>query len=190
MLLILADNAIAYRKSKNNSVPLLRACFHVGSHYEFYQEEALTPTRHSYLVGNVTIELARMIDKSIPGQILVGDFNIPVNSKDTGERERIGTAEFVNRARDMAFHLDNVELSGDHVSSIKCYLTGPRHENDDFGINRYHICDKHGLEHRVYNAKINIHRHQKDPIFLGIQDSDMDDFPFIKVEDIVSLPGS
>ncbi|HEX9803371.1 MAG TPA: hypothetical protein VGB35_08945, partial [Gammaproteobacteria bacterium] len=61
LLLILADNAIALSKSSNHSVPRLRACFHVGSHYEFFQEEALSPTRYSYLVGDVTIELARMI---------------------------------------------------------------------------------------------------------------------------------
>jgi hypothetical protein len=49
-------------------VPRLRACFHVGSHYEFYQSEGLNPTSFSYLVGQVTIELARMIEARQPGR--------------------------------------------------------------------------------------------------------------------------
>ncbi|MCP6379998.1 hypothetical protein NL466_30310, partial [Klebsiella pneumoniae] len=72
MQFILADNALAReRATRPESVPKLRACFHVGSHYEFYQSEGLNPTSFSYLVGQVTIELARMIEHAQPGQILV-----------------------------------------------------------------------------------------------------------------------
>ena len=74
MHIVLADNAIARSKSSSNAVPRLRACFHVGSCYEFHQAEGLNPTMHDFIVGDVTIELARMIEAALPGQILVGEF--------------------------------------------------------------------------------------------------------------------
>ena len=79
MHIVLADNAIARSKSMSKAVPRLRACFHVGSCYEFHQAEGLNPTMHDFIVGDVTIELARMIDAALPGQILVGDFLADVN---------------------------------------------------------------------------------------------------------------
>jgi len=54
MHLVLADNAIARAKSRPGIVPLLKTAYHIGSHYEFFQDEALRPTRYSYIVGDVT----------------------------------------------------------------------------------------------------------------------------------------
>ena len=34
----------------------MRACFHVGSSYEFHQSEGLSPTLYNYIVGDVTVE--------------------------------------------------------------------------------------------------------------------------------------
>ena len=55
MQLALADNAIAHKKTQRNTVPRLRACFHVGSSYEFHQAEGLNPTLYNYIVGDVTV---------------------------------------------------------------------------------------------------------------------------------------
>jgi len=74
MQLVLADNAIAHKKAQHNTVPRLRASFHVGSSYEFHQAEGLKPTIHNFIVGDVTVELARIIERALPGQIFVGDF--------------------------------------------------------------------------------------------------------------------
>lgn len=186
LLLILADNAIALSKSSNHSVPRLRACFHVGSHYEFFQEEALSPTRYSYLVGDVTIELARMIEKSLPGQILVGDFSVPMRDERGGGTTEVDSVEFIRRTRETVFHLADVELSGDVVSSIKCYLTGPQGEDGSFAIERYLIGDKHGLTHGVFNAKVNIQRRHKPPIFLGIQESEIGAFQVLGKEAVAT----
>ena len=49
--IVLADNAIARSKSTSRAVPKLRACFHVGSCYEFHQAEGLNPTMHDFIVG-------------------------------------------------------------------------------------------------------------------------------------------
>ncbi|MDX1296598.1 MAG: hypothetical protein R3302_10020, partial [Sulfurimonadaceae bacterium] len=182
--LILADNAIARGKAHNATTPLLRACFHVGSHYEFYQEEGLSPTTFSYIVGDVTIALARMIDKALPGQILIGDFNVPMQHPRTGEVLQTDTLTFMEHSLETLSNLDGVELSGDRISSIKCYLTGPKKEDGSFGISRYRISDKHGLTHNVYNAKVNISREAKEPIFLGIQEQEMNDFDTTECETI------
>lgn len=98
MHLVLADNAIARSKSAPNTTPHLRGCFHVGGHYEFYQSEGLNPTIYSYIVGDVTIELARMIDRALPGQILVGDFWVPMPDWDHGLVIKIDTLQFIDKA--------------------------------------------------------------------------------------------
>ena len=46
-------------------------------------------------------------------------------------------------------------------------------DSDDFGISEFEIADKHGLPHRVYNAKINIHRRNGEPIYLGLREEDL-----------------
>ena len=178
MHLVLADNAIARSKGKANTTPRLRASFHVGPHYEFYQSEGLSPTVYSFIVGDVTIELARMIDQALPGQILVGDFHVEMRESDTGEIKRIRSAEFIERTRQSLSNLEGIILSGENVESIQCYLTGDRLENGDFGVKRYLLRDKHGLERKVYNAKVNIYRSGGGPIYLGFQTGDLDGFVF------------
>ncbi len=175
MHLVLADNAIANSKSSAQTTPELRACFHIGGHYEFYQSEGLNPTVYSYIVGDVTIELARMIDCAGAGQVLVGDFLVPILDRDTGLTRKIGTVDFIEYTQRSLSRLEGIVLSGDEVDDIRCYLTGEK-RGDDFAIRKYLIADKHGRTRDVYNAKINIYRTQADPIYLGAQTSDLSDF--------------
>jgi hypothetical protein len=176
--LVLADNAIARAKSSPNTTPLLRSCFHVGGHYEFYQSEGLSPTVFSYIVGDVTIELARMIDRAATGQVLVGDFWVPMTDRETGRLERIDTVHFIERAQKSLSNLEGLVLSGDEVEEIRCYLTGEKRDDGSFGIKRYRIADKHGRTRDVFNAKINIHRSKAEPIYLGAQSSELEEFKF------------
>ncbi|MEL4177428.1 hypothetical protein [Roseateles sp. PN1] len=174
---ILADNALARERAlRPESVPRLRAAFHVGSHYEFYQSEGLNPTSFSYLVGQVTIELARMLDRALPGQILVGKFSTLMHDSQGGNSQRIDSKDFVERARSPLKQLDGLALGGSEIDEIACYLTGRRDEESQFDISEFAIRDKHGLEHRVYNAKINIHRRQGESIYLGLREEDLADF--------------
>jgi hypothetical protein len=173
MHLVLADNAIARSKSVTNAVPRLRACFHVGSCYEFHQAEGLNPTIHNFIVGDVTIELARMIEAAYPGQILVGDFMADLSdqiSDETDSQVNLDSVRFLQRAKKNLAKLSGLELSGERVTSIKCYLTGEQTGNGEFSIRRLHIRDKHGLTRTAYNAKINIYRDTAQPILLGIED--------------------
>jgi hypothetical protein len=174
MHIVLADNAIARSKSSTRAVPRLRACFHVGSCYEFHQAEGLNPTTHDFIVGDVTIELARMIDAALPGQILVGDFMTDIESHtDTGTLQvepNVDAVTFLERAQGNLSQLSGMELSGEKVTAIKCYLTGEKMGGGHFNIRRLTIKDKHGLSRVAFNAKVNIYRELAQPILLGIQD--------------------
>lgn len=174
MHIVLADNAIAQSKSVCRAVPSLRACFHVGSCYEFHQAEGLKPTTHDFIVGDVTIELARMIDAALPGQILVGDFMADIETfNDDGGihvEPNIDAVTFLRRAQGNLSQLSGIELSGEKVTAIKCYLTGEDMGGGQFNIRRLTIKDKHGLSRVAFNAKVNIYRELAKPILLGIQD--------------------
>lgn len=173
MMLMLTDNAVAQRKAKRFPVPKLRAAFHVGEHYEFYQVEALHPTTFGYIVGQVTIELARILEKALPGQILLGEFNIEMNDDKTGNVIRYGTLDFIEKTAASLEQIKGLVVGDDYIDNIRCYLTGPRVSGDRFVATRYMVRDKHGMTRSVYNAKINIHLHQGETIFLGIQHTDL-----------------
>jgi hypothetical protein len=174
---VLADNAIAHKKARHNTVPRLRACFHVGSSYEFHQAEGLNPTLYNYIVGDVTVELARMIERALPGQILVGDFSGEMHAAADGSfvaARQIDAMAFVDLATRTVEQLAGIELSGERVDAIRCYLTGTRLTNGEFTVRRITINDKHGMSRRVFNAKVNIYRHNAEPILLGIEDRVLD----------------
>jgi len=173
MHIVLADNAIARSKSASKAVPSLRACFHVGSCYEFHQAEGLNPTMHDFIVGDVTIELARMIEAALPGQILVGDFLANLSAEVEAHevtQAHLDAVTFLKRAQGNLSKLSGLEFSGERVSAIKCYLTGENLGGGEFNIRRLHIKDKHGLSRVAYNAKVNIYRDTAQPILLGIED--------------------
>ena len=173
MHIVLADNAIARSKATSRAVPRLRACFHVGSCYEFHQAEGLNPTMHDYIVGDVTIELARMIEAALPGQILVGEFlanHTNVSQDPTQTQAQMDAVTFLQRAQGNLSKLSGLEFSGERVTAIKCYLTGENMGGGQFSIRRLEIKDKHGLSRVAYNAKVNIYRENTQPILLGIED--------------------
>jgi len=172
MQLALADNAIAQKKAQHNTVPKLRASFHVGSSYEFHQSEGLNPTLYNYIVGDVTVDLARVIERALPGQILVGDFRSEMPTVDApgGESRIVESADFVELAMRNVEQLAGIVLSGERVDAIRCYLTGTKLASGEFTVRRITVNDKHGIARRVYNAKVNIYRHNAEPILLGIED--------------------
>lgn len=174
MHIVLADNAIARSKTISKAVPRLRACFHVGSCYEFHQAEGLNPTMHDFIVGDVTIELARMIEAAQPGQILVGEFLADLQGNQVTDHSQtqthIDAVTFLERAQGNLAKLSGMEFSGERVTAIKCYLTGENMGGGQFNIRRLLIKDKHGLSRIAYNAKVNIYRETAQPILLGIED--------------------
>ena len=172
MHLVLADNAIARGKAQANVVPRLRACFHIGGSYEFHQAEGLNPTLYNYIVGDVTIELARMIERALPDQILVGEFRaeMPFLNDEAPGWVTLDSIDFVARATHSVAQLRGMVLSGERVDVIKCYLTGVQLNSGEFTVRRIIVNDKHGISRTVYNSKANIYRRNAEPILLGIED--------------------
>ena len=84
--------------------------------------------------------------------------------------EVINSTDFINTLQDSLINLHGLELSGEGIRSIKCYLSGPRTVDRRFAVSKYLVVDKHGLTRFAYNAKINIYRNRGAPIYLGIPD--------------------
>ena len=184
MMMVLADNAVAQRKARSSWVPKLRAAFHIGEHYEFHQVEGLNPTTFSYIVGQVTIDLSRMIERALPGQILLGDFRIEMTDEKTRQKIRYDTLDFVENTAATLDQLRGMNISGGSIENVRCYLTGQSLGAGRYLVHRYHIVDKHGTTRTLYNAKINIHRENAEPIFLGSQSEDLLAFSTARVESL------
>jgi hypothetical protein len=103
----------------------------------------------------------------LPGQILVGDF--PAAGADDD------AMRFIDHAQATLVQLNGMELSGDAVEAIKCYLTGRARPDGTFTIRKLSIHDKHGRARSAYNAKVNIHRRGAAPILLGLEDRQLRD---------------
>lgn len=173
MLLVIADNALAQRKANGNTVPLLRTAFHIGGHFEFYQVEGINPTLHSYIVGDVTIELARMVEIANPGQIFVGDFTTltPTSAREEALMIEVDSQHFVQRANKYLQQLRGLELSGERMESLYCQLTGETGASAGQSVRRFRIVDKHGRSRHAYNLRINIHTGGgRGPLILGMQE--------------------
>ncbi|MDX9873731.1 MAG: hypothetical protein RBS88_02390 [Spongiibacteraceae bacterium] len=173
MLLVIADNAIAQRKAAGRTVPRLRTAFHIGSHFEFFQVDGLNPTLHSYIVGDVTIELARMVEIATPGQIFVGDFTTlaPTSAREEALLIEVDSQHFVQRANKYLQQLRGLELSGERVESLFCQLTGETGASAGQSVRRFRIIDKHGRSRHAYNLRINIRTDGgRIPLILGIQE--------------------
>ena len=186
MLLTLADNSIAHRDfdGKGNRIPILRAAFAIGSHYLYYQVEGLVPRGYDYIVGNVTISLARLIDKCLPGQILLSDFERPFASKNSRKTSYANAVSFVAMATRHLMKVKGQSLHGDLIKELRCYLTGREEIEGEFGISRFEIKDKHGYSHGAFNQKLNLYTRHKTPkgemkdslIYLGKQTEDLTEF--------------
>ena len=156
LLLVLADNALARAASRGNTVPVIRAAFHIGSHYEL-----------SYIVGDVTIELARIIEKSLPGQVMLGDF-----ASKSGQDG--GSAAFVRECADAARALEGLQLMGQPLRDLRCWLTRESTGGDDGLPLDVTITDKHGFEHHAFNLQAEL-VFDKDSLSLGLTPEEFSD---------------
>ncbi len=181
MLLVIADNALAQRAaatdpSTGRIVPRIRTGFHIGSHFEFYQVEGLNPGMNRFIVGDVTIELARMLDLAGSGQIFIGEFDtvVPTSNREGAYLIQADTQHFVERTARQMTSLQGVKLFGEKVEAVHCFLTGDTGPSGGRTVRRFCITDKHGHSRNVYNLRINIHTgHGNKPVLLGQQDSEL-----------------
>ena len=75
------------------SVPRLRCGIHFGSHYEYYEGGGGRAGSSDYIVGDVTIILARLLSKARTGQFLIGSYLRRLVGKDVEWQELLGTDE-------------------------------------------------------------------------------------------------
>ncbi|MEM8560862.1 MAG: hypothetical protein AAGF57_01440 [Pseudomonadota bacterium] len=177
MTLVIADNAVARAASQGNTVPVIRTGYHIGGHYELYQAEGVNPTVFSYIVGDVTIELARMVDLAQPHQILVGDFNcesVSRKSSDDGQSGNqsapmVSSPAYISACNRSLPALHGAQLSGKAVNSLSCHLTETTEERKS-GPRRFRIVDKHGLSRHAYNLQVSIEL-EGQSLDLGLDDS-------------------
>ena len=171
MLSVVADNATARAVSRGNTVPVIRTAFHIGSHYELYQAEGVNPTVFSYIVGDVTIELARMVDLAQPNQILIGDFECSMPGRDRGAVPLSVTVDSHAYVRGCDRELERLvgtQLAGKSVETMSCYLTCGHDEEP----RRFRITDKHGLTRIAYNLQVDIDL-DGQALALGLNDSQL-----------------
>jgi len=189
MHIVLADNAIARTHSHGDTAPILKTAFHIGQYYEYYQAESLQPTQYNYIVGDVTVELARMVERAMPGQILVGKFSskLPRENDNAELMMDVDTVRFIELLQNTLASVKGLVISGQEIDAINCYLTGIKHSNR-FDVSRYEVKDKHNLSRKVYNAKVNIYRENQPPIYLGLQDHAIKKFGLNRLTDESSEP--
>lgn len=178
LMLVLADNSLGQRKGIATTVPVLRTGFHVGDCFEYFLAEGARPGTGSYIVGNATIQLARMVEIALQNQILIGDFKVTsgAGAGVNTDMENYDAVAFLEKAQKRLIEFKDVNLSREKVSGIKCYLTGHAEAGGKFNICRYRFSDKHNFQHSVFNAKVNVYRANNEQIFLGRLTKDLTEF--------------
>ena len=106
-------------------------------------------------------------------KIVVGDFLADMPGPNTAGTRELLSIEFIEKTQQSLSNLQGLVFSDDGINSIQCHLTGKRNTDGGFGIKRHLLQDKHGLTRHIYNAKVNIYRQQAGPIYLGVQDKEM-----------------
>lgn len=172
MMLILADNSLARAKGNPRLVPTLRAAFTIGPHFSYHQVEGSNPRGFEYIVGEVTITLARIIAKALAHQVLIGQFlrsgDQLINQQD------VDTLLFLARSEKTMQPLIGREIGGYRVNNLRCGITNLG--DTRAGITVYNIKDKHGYNHQAFNARMNIEREGAETIGLGLGATDLTDF--------------
>ena len=148
LLLVLIDNGVARSQASGHTVPVIRAAYHVGSHYELFQAEGVNPTLLSYIVGDVTIKLARMLANAGAGQVLIGDFQAPLPPMSSPQ----DGSGFVRAAIAELMDLNNLKISEQALNGIRL-LAGSC--GTDAAVAET-IIDKHGIALRAMNLSFEI----------------------------------
>jgi class 3 adenylate cyclase len=188
--LAIAHTQAARKLAEARAVPRLRVCIGTGNHYEYYQ--ATGTGRSSFIVGDVTIELARLIGSALDDQLLFSDAVRDLSGEDLEWGQDYGVTSidapaFAALAQENLQKLKGVGLPGGKIANLKTYLTGPRLGDNAFAIRKYYVTDKHGLNHGCFNAKLNTVLEGDTRLHYGRLDRDLEGFKanYDENEDIV-----
>jgi hypothetical protein len=174
LLLILTDNALARSHAGGgaNIVPTLRACFTVGPHYSYHQVESNKPRSIEYATGEVTITLARLINKAKVGQILVGVFQRPNDLTP----DKLDTILFLVRAESLLQRLAGTVVGEHEIKGMRSIVTSGAIDGVNHPVVKYVIKDKHGYFHEAFNVRAKVKREGADVLELGLHPDSLPGF--------------
>lgn len=188
-LALTACNSAHDTLGPSRGIPDLRCCIGFGNHFEYSQARGLAADAREYIVGEVTIDLARLISLALPRQVLIGNYVRALGEDDAQLREALGmdavdTPTFVALSQGLADRVQGAALPGGAVvSSANAYLTGATVSENEYTIKKYSVADKHGLNHRCFNFKFNVIDDRGRNVWTGVQDSDLKDFKARHLDD-------
>ena len=170
-MLALIYNYAALNVAEKAAVPTLRCCVNFGGHFEYTQQRGGGGDGQSFIVGDVTVELARMMSVARPDQILIGSHSRAV---ETGRR--VDTPGFMTLAQAGLDKLPGLQVPGGKIAAIRSYLTGARDTGDRFTVKQYSVIDKHDISHACFNAKLNFTDGDGNDVYIGCMDQDLEGF--------------
>ena len=187
VLALAANNSAADGDHTRRGVPQLRCCIGFGGHFEYRYVTGPTDGATEYIVGDVTINLSRLISMAMPNQVLVASYNRHLEEEEELRRvlatDTIDTQTFIGLSEAITAHTLGMPLpNGSSIAKINAYLTGDRISDREFTIKKYVVTDKHGLEHRCFNLKFNVADHSGNKIYVGLMESDLELFAARHVE--------
>ena len=167
LLLTLVDNELSRRDvgAASPLVPRLRVGFTVGSHYSYHQVEGTKPRSFEYATGQVTINLARIVGKALPGQVLVGNFQRPID----GTAKVLDSVLFLARAEKPLARLRGVEVGRHPIKEIRSIVSGGRIGERAHSVVKYSIADKHANEYEAFNLQIRVERDGAERLEFGLR---------------------
>lgn len=180
-MLCLAYSTAARDLAETQSVPRLRCAIHFGSHYEYFHSAGSSSNDGSFIIGDVTIDLARIISKAKQDQLLIGAYTRELGEADAEIRDtygitRIETPAFMAYAQQQFAKFVGLPIPGGKIEDVKAYLTGPQAMENAFSIKKYYVTDKHGLEHPCYNGKFNVRVTNGTGVYFGLRQQDLEGF--------------
>ena len=170
MILTLAEVKYMRDMKKIRFAPTLRAGFNIGPHYSYQQVAGADTASHGHIVGELTIKLARMLEKALPNQVLIADFVRPC------EGGEVGTLDFIVRSLAVKQLLSAIRIGNIRPTEIRSFLTGRAGAGTDLNLHRYIITDKHAQQHIVFNAKSTILHDHTETVHLGLSEFELDGF--------------
>jgi hypothetical protein len=135
--------------------------------------EGLSPRGFEYIVGDVTISLARLLQPALPGQIIFGAFQRPL-TEDTPKP--IDSIEFLAVAQRNLERFRTLEIENFQIEDIRMYFSSSRKPDGGTRAKRFLIQDKHGIEHALFNMQLDLNVALTPPVQLGIRGVQLSDF--------------
>ncbi|MHA1538389.1 MAG: hypothetical protein ACTSUD_12610 [Alphaproteobacteria bacterium] len=180
-ILALAMCSGARKDAARDVAPQVKCCFRIGSDVEYFQSSGTGRGPTGFIVGDVTISLARMIAAMVPKQFIIGTFSRELDEGDADLARLIGsdvvdTHTFLALTQMELVKLIDAPLPGGTIETISNFLTGEKISDQEFAVKKYQVVDKHGVHHRCFNARLNIETSEGNMISAGLLDEELSDF--------------